>query len=102
VSCVLSVLGDNLVDAYSHILYAKELRDTLDSKFGATDTVGELYTMQQFNDYKIIDNRSVVQWDRDIHIMAKKNDLPKCMLYDKFFAGCIVAKLPHSWRNFAT
>jgi hypothetical protein len=34
--------------------------------------------------------------------MAKKLDLLKCVLPDKFVAGCIVAKLPPSWRNFAT
>ena len=26
----------------------------------------------------------------------------KCELPDKFVAGCIIAKLPPSWRNFAT
>ena len=26
----------------------------------------------------------------------------KCAVPDKFVAGCIIAKLPSSWRNFAT
>src|SRR6266498_5535342 len=26
----------------------------------------------------------------------------RCTLPDKFVAGCIIAKLPPSWRNFAT
>jgi hypothetical protein len=34
--------------------------------------------------------------------MAKELELLKCVLPDKFVAGCIVAKLPPSWRNFAT
>ena len=34
--------------------------------------------------------------------MAKELELLKCVLPDKFVAGCIVAKLPPSWRDFAT
>ena len=29
-------------------------------------------------------------------------EILKCILPDKFVAGCIIAKLPSSWRNFAT
>jgi hypothetical protein len=29
-------------------------------------------------------------------------ELLKCELPDKFVAGCIIAKLPPGWRNFAT
>jgi hypothetical protein len=37
---VLSVLGDNLVDAYLHIRDGKELWDALEAKFGAADAGG--------------------------------------------------------------
>ena len=60
VGSVLSVLGDKLVDAY-YIRDAKELWDVLDAKFAAADAGGELYAMEQFNDYKIVENRSVVE-----------------------------------------
>ena len=94
VGAVLSVLGDKLVDAYLHIRDAKELWDALDSKFGATDAGGELYAMEQFNDYKMVENRSIVKQAHEIQIMAKELELLKCVLPDKFVAGCIVAKLP--------
>ena len=102
VGSVLSVLGDKLVDAYLHIRDAKELWDALDAKFGAADVGGELYAMEQFNDYKMVENRSVVEQAHELQIMAKELELLKCVLSDKFVAGCIVAKLPPSWRNFAT
>jgi hypothetical protein len=38
----------------------------------------------------------------ELQIMAKELELLKCVLPDKFVVGCIVAKLPHSWRSFAT
>ncbi|KAK1650257.1 hypothetical protein QYE76_068062 [Lolium multiflorum] len=60
------------------------------------------YAMEQFNDYRMVENRSVVEQAHEIQIMAKELELLKCVLPDKFVAGCIVAKLPPSWRNFAT
>ncbi|KAK1608035.1 hypothetical protein QYE76_031708 [Lolium multiflorum] len=101
VGAILSVLGDKLVDAISHIRNGKELGDALDAKFGAADA-GGVYAMEQFNDYRMIENRSVVEQAHEIQIMAKELELLKCVLPDKFVAGCIVAKLPPSWRNFAT
>ncbi|KAK1678392.1 hypothetical protein QYE76_039240 [Lolium multiflorum] len=99
VGAVLSVLGDKLVDAYLHIRNGKELWDALDAKF---DAGGELYAMEQFNDYRMVENQSVVEQAHEIQIMAKELELLKCVLPDKFVAGCIVAKLPPSWRNFST
>ncbi|KAK1606650.1 hypothetical protein QYE76_030323 [Lolium multiflorum] len=96
VGAVLSVLADKLVDAYLHIRNGKELWDALDAKFGAADAGGELYAMEQFNDYRMVENRSVVEQAHEIQIMAKELELLKCVLPDKFVAGCIVAKLPPS------
>jgi hypothetical protein len=61
VGSVLSVLGDILVDVYLHIRDEKELWDALEAKFSAVDGGGELYAMEQFNDYKIVENRSIVE-----------------------------------------
>ncbi|KAK1685145.1 hypothetical protein QYE76_045993 [Lolium multiflorum] len=84
VGAVLSVLGDKLVDAYLHIRNGKELWDALDAKFGAADAGGELYAMEQFNDYRMVENRSVVEQAHEIQIMAKELELLKCVLPDKF------------------
>nr|AAU90206.1 putative polyprotein [Oryza sativa Japonica Group] len=69
VGCILSVLGDHLVE---------------------------------FHNYKMADNRSVVEQAHEIQTMAKELELLKCVLPDKFLAGCIIAKLPPSWRGFGT
>jgi predicted alpha/beta hydrolase family esterase len=59
-SGVPSVLGDKSVDAYVHIGDGKKLWDALDANFYNTDVGGEMYAMEQFNDYKMVENRSVV------------------------------------------
>ena len=102
VGCILSVLGDRLVEVYMHMTDAKELWDALNTKFGATDASNDLYIMEQFHDYKMADNRSVVEQAHEIQTMAKELELLKCVLPDKFVAGCIIAKLPPSWRGFGT
>ena len=102
VGVVLSVIGNKLVDAYLHVLVAKDLWEALESKFGATDAGSEMYTIEQFHDYKMVENSSKLEQAHEIQYIAKELDLLKCVLPGKFIAGCIIAKLPNSWRNFAT
>nr|AAW57815.1 putative polyprotein [Oryza sativa Japonica Group] len=102
VGCILSVLSDRLVEVYMHMTDAKELWDALNTKFGATDASIDVYIMEQFHDYRMADNRSVVEQAHEIQTMAKELELLKCVLPDKFVAGCIIAKLPPSWRSFGT
>ncbi|KAK1603138.1 hypothetical protein QYE76_007873 [Lolium multiflorum] len=58
--------------------------------------------MESFHDIRMVNNRSVVEQAHEIQCIAKELELLKCALPDKFVAGCIIAKLPSSWRNFAT
>ena len=65
------------------------------------DAGSELYIMEQYHDYKMTDDRSVVEKAHEIQSLTKELEL-NCVLPDKFIAGGIIAKLPPSWRNFAT
>ena len=58
--------------------------------------------MESFHDYRMVNNHSVVEQAHEIECIAKKLELLKCAIPDKFVAWCIIAKLPLSWRNFAT
>jgi hypothetical protein len=58
--------------------------------------------MEQFYDYKMTGERSIVEQAHEIQSLAKELEQFKCTLPDKFVAGGIIAKLPSSWRNFAT
>ena len=50
----------------------------------------------------MIDNRSVIEQTHEIQCIVKEFKLLKCSLPNKFVARGIIAKLPPSWRNFAT
>jgi hypothetical protein len=80
----------------------KELWDALTTKFGASDAGSDLYIMESFHDYKMVDHRSIVEQAHEIQCIAKEHDHLKIVLPDRFVAGCIIAKLPSTWRNFAT
>ena len=67
---VLTMIGDKLVDAYLHMLVAKNLWDALKAKFGATDAGSELYAMEQFHDYRMVDNRPVLDQAHEIQYNA--------------------------------
>src|SRR3954469_9104806 len=99
---LFSVLGDNIVDPYMSFDNGKDTWKALEAKFGVSDAGTELYVMEQFYNYKMVDERSVVEQAHEIQSLAKELEQFKYFLPDKFVAGGIIAKLPFSWRNFAT
>ncbi|KAK1602430.1 hypothetical protein QYE76_037453 [Lolium multiflorum] len=101
-AALFSILGDNIVDPYMAFDHGKDAWDALEAKFGVSDAGTELYVMEQYYDYRMIDERSVVEQAHEIQSLAKELEQFKCTLPDKFVAGGIIAKLPPSWRNFAT
>jgi hypothetical protein len=99
---VLSVFVNCLVDANMQHTDGKELWDALTTKYGASDAGSDLYIMESFHDYKMADNRSIVEQAHEIQCIAMELDHLKIVLPDRFVDGCIIAKLPSTWRNFAT
>jgi hypothetical protein len=78
------------------------LWDALTTKYGASDVDSDLYVMESFHDYKMTDNRSIVEQAHEIQCIAKELDHLKIFLPGRFVVGCIIAKLPSTWRNFVT
>jgi hypothetical protein len=58
--------------------------------------------MDQYYDYKMTGEHSVVEKAHEIQPLAKEFEQFKRTLLDKFVLGSIISKLPPSWRNFAT
>nr|XP_034606707.1 uncharacterized protein LOC117866575 isoform X1 [Setaria viridis] len=99
---VINVLAENLVDSYMQYPSGKALWDVVEANFGVSNAGNELYIMEQFYNYKMVDDRLVVEQAHEIHALAKDLDNLRCPLPDKFVAGGIIAKFPPLWRNFAT
>ena len=99
---MISALHPKYEKNYISCTSGKELWDALEAKFGVSDAGSELYLMEQLYDYKMVENRSVVEHAHEIQALAKELGHFPCLLPDKFMAGGIIAKLPPSWRDFAT
>jgi hypothetical protein len=93
---MISILADHLF-FYLSIAISKELWDALEANFGVTNAGSELYVMEKLSDYKMVDDRLVVE-----HTLAKELVSFKCELSHKFAAGSIIFKLPPSWMDFST
>ncbi|XP_052134422.1 uncharacterized protein LOC127753009 [Oryza glaberrima] len=94
-----AVLPHNLAEGLSQ---GNDMWDALEAKFRVSDAGSELYVMEQFYDYKMVDDRSVVEQAHEIQMLAKELENNNCELPDKFVAGGIIAKLPPFWSDFAT
>ena len=67
-----------------------------------SDASSELYVMEQFHDYRMVDDRSVVEQAHGIQTLAKELKNFGTMLPNKFMAGYIIAKLAQALTDFAT
>jgi hypothetical protein len=96
VDAVIGTLIDRLQDVYLHHVDAKKLWDALEVDYSGIDAGAELYIMEQYHDYKMIDGKSVVEQAHEIQCMTKELEHLKINLPDKFVVGGIIAKLPPS------
>jgi hypothetical protein len=99
---LLSIIGDSLVDASVQLLTGKATWDALEARYDVSDVGSELYVMEQFHDYRMVEGHPVVKQAHEIQALVKELELFGCALLDKYVAGCIIAKLPQSWTYFAT
>jgi hypothetical protein len=53
-------------------MIGKQLWDALDAQFGVSDAGSVLYIMEQLYNYKMIDNRLVVEQAHKIQALAKQ------------------------------
>ena len=66
------MLGDSIVDAYVTLQTGKEMWDALEAKYAVSDAGSELYVMELFHDYRMVDDRSVVEQAHEIQTLAKR------------------------------
>jgi hypothetical protein len=78
------------------------LWDALNNNYDGSNAGTELYIIEQYHNYKMVDEKCVVEHAHEIHCMVKELELLKIIVPDEFMVGGIIAKLPPSWRDFTT
>jgi hypothetical protein len=99
---MVGVLAETLQDTYLRYKTGKEMWDTLNIEYEGLDAGTELYIIEEYHDYQMVDEKSVVTQAHEIQCMVKELVLLKIVVPDEFVAGGIIVKLPSSWRDFAT
>jgi hypothetical protein len=100
--CILSLLSDQLCDIYMKYGVARGVWEALDRKYAESDAGRDLYVNDQYHKYSMVDDHSVVEQAHEIQLLVGELVHFNCVLPDRFVVGGIIAKLPPSWRSFAT
>jgi hypothetical protein len=68
---VVGALVESLQDMYFHYKTVKEICDTLNTEYGGSYAGTELYIIEQYHDYQMVDGKSVVIQVHEIQCMVK-------------------------------
>ncbi|KAI3692728.1 hypothetical protein L6452_32550 [Arctium lappa] len=69
---ILNGMCDSLFDIYQNVESAKELWDSLESKYMAEDASSKKFIMSNFNNYKMVDSRPVMeQYNEFLRILGQ-------------------------------
>jgi hypothetical protein len=66
VGCILTPLSDQLFDIHMHHEVARDLWETLDHMYNESYAGHELYVNEQYHEYRMVDDRSVVEQAHEI------------------------------------
>nr|GFB59623.1 zinc finger, CCHC-type [Tanacetum cinerariifolium] len=97
---ILNGMSDSLFDVYTNVESAKELCDSLESKYIVEDSSTKKFHVSNFNNYKMVDSRPVMeQYNELLRILGQYTQHGLKM--DEFiFVSSIIDKLPPSWKDF--
>ncbi|GJY60505.1 zinc finger, CCHC-type containing protein [Tanacetum coccineum] len=93
-------MSGSLFDIYHNVESAKELRDSLESKYIAEDASSKKFLVSNFNDYKMVDSRPVMeQFSELLRILGQytQHDLK---MDESISVSSVIDKLPPSWKDF--
>jgi hypothetical protein len=76
--------------------------DTLNIEYGGSDAGIELYIIELYHDYQMVDGKSVITQAHEIQCMVNELRHLKIVVPNEFVVGGFIVKLPPSWRDFAT
>jgi hypothetical protein len=69
---VVRVLVETMQDTYFRYKTDKEMWETLNTAYGGSDADTELYIIEQYHDYYMVDEKCVVTQAHEIHCMVKE------------------------------
>uniref|UniRef100_A0A1S4CWN7 Zinc finger, CCHC-type n=1 Tax=Nicotiana tabacum TaxID=4097 RepID=A0A1S4CWN7_TOBAC len=96
---ILNGMSDALFDIYQHVETAKELWDTLENKYMSEDAFSKKFLVSQFNNYKMVEGRSIMDQFHEIQRIVSRFVQHKILMDETFIVSSIIDKLPSSWKD---
>ncbi|CAM8920561.1 unnamed protein product [Rhodiola kirilowii] len=97
---ILNGMSDPLFDLYQNVESAKELWDTLEAKYMAEDASSVKFLVSNFNNYKMVDSRPVMEKFHEIQRILGQFSQRNLKMDEAISVSSIIDKLPPAWKDF--
>nr|GEU55726.1 zinc finger, CCHC-type [Tanacetum cinerariifolium] len=97
---ILFGMSDSLFDIYHNVESAKELWDSLESKYMAVDASSKKFRMSNFNNYKMVDSRPVMEQFNELFRILGQYTQYGLKMDESISISSVIDKLPPSWMDF--
>ncbi|XP_052880483.1 uncharacterized protein LOC128286804 [Gossypium arboreum] len=97
---ILNGLSNGFFDTYQNEVTAKELWDKLEKRYMIEDATSKKFLFNRFNNYQMVDGRSVMELFRDIKKMLNQFKQYNMKMDEMVVVSSIIDKLPPSWKDF--
>ncbi|GKD21184.1 hypothetical protein Tco_1222887 [Tanacetum coccineum] len=97
---ILNGMSDSLFDVYMNFELAKELWDSLESKFMAEDASSKKFLVSNFNNYKMIESRPVMEQFNELLRILGQYTQHGLKMDESISVSSVIDKLPPSWKDF--
>lgn len=94
---ILNGMSDALFDTYWNVTIVKELWEKLEERYISKDANYKKFLVSIFNNYKIVDDRSVIEQLHEIEHVV--NSYKFMHMDENKIVSSIIDKLPLSWRQ---
>ncbi|XP_020242811.1 uncharacterized protein LOC109821027 [Asparagus officinalis] len=99
---ILNTLSDRLYDLFTRIKSAREIWNiALEFKYKAEEEGTNKYLIAKYLDYKMVDDKSVLEQVHELEVLVNKIHVLKIVLLESFQVAAIIAKLPSTWKDYS-
>ncbi|XP_024959795.1 uncharacterized protein LOC112500524 [Cynara cardunculus var. scolymus] len=97
---ILNALDDSLYDIYSTFNSAREIWESLETKYKTEVACSKRVVVGKFLNFKTSDAKSVVKQVEELQVLVHELDTEGMGINPNFLVGSIIENLPPSWRDF--
>ncbi|GKE09347.1 zinc finger, CCHC-type containing protein, partial [Tanacetum coccineum] len=97
---ILNGMSDSLFDIYQNGESAKELWDSLESKYIAKDASSKKFLVSNFNNYEMVNSRPVMEQFNELLRILGQYTQHGLKMDESIFVSSVIDKLPPSWKDF--